>query len=329
MLCLVTGLVVIGGLSQAGMQIALQFDTGARGENYRHWFGRSDRGDVEFVTLGSSHSLAIDIDTLPGPANHLFLPLADIHEVRAVARAVLPDAENLKVVLFPVSPFLLYWDNAIQYPASRLANYGVVAMHSTVLIDGDIKGWFAARHQGLRAWSKIPGWVYCKTFTPSLCAKAPDFALGGIFPPNYADMKAKQFLDVIGPNYPVPLREADQIDAVRAFAEELSSRGVMLVFYPSPLSKALLEALAQRSDERGWGDNEGSVPDINAVRNAVLAATGSNSCVHWVDEIWSNTDAGTRAYYRRDDVDHLSPAGARVFTSRLVERLTQLGGCSK
>jgi hypothetical protein len=255
--------------------------------------------------------------------------VADVHETHATARAMLREATNVKMVLVPVSPFFPFQDNAVHNPASRRANYGIIAMQSIEVVNGDLDGWFAARHQGLRAWARVPGLIRCLIFPFSDCTLVPDMQRGGVFPPNFPDIKAKFFLDFVEPDFPDTTSAAHQIKALHTMAEDLSARGVTLVLYPSPLSKELLDALDRGYEERGWTGKEGPVPDIEMARELIMSAMPSELCLHWVGGLWSDEDARTSRYFRPNDVDHLSGEGARLFTSRLVEQLANLEGCVK
>lgn len=324
-LCLLTGLSLFIGLAHLGLYLKLRLSPMPDTENYRLWLNREDLQEVEAVTLGNSHSLAIDFDGLGMTGQHLFLAAMDLHEAAAFASVYLPDAPGLRLVLMPVSPELMYQDNGLQVPAIRRHSYAVLLSRGFALIRDDFVGWGRTQLDGMRSLAGMARAIVCQVRSGLPCDRPTRKQLGDPFFPAEVTRIAARNAGVIADAVAVPAATEPQERALLALARTLSARGTTLVFYPSPLSRALTEASAAEYRRRGWEDKN-AAPSPDLARAAVDRARAAGLCVHLVEDLWDgDTDARARGFYK--DPDHLNTAGAREFSVRLARYLAGLAPC--
>jgi hypothetical protein len=101
---------------------------------------RKNAPDIEAISAGNSHSLALDFETLNLRGFHLWSIGSDLFEVNYLLNAVVPLLPNLKVVLLNISPMAFGHDNRLTGGHNRLVQYAVTpTMRSWKLINGDVK----------------------------------------------------------------------------------------------------------------------------------------------------------------------------------------------
>lgn len=280
---------------------------------------RTRSHEVRALSVGNSHSGAIDFTALGVPGMHFWNAGQDPFEAIFMARYGAERAPRLRYVLLTASYGFERLNNAVMTSADFTAIRRAAYLRTGALrfIPGDRDLWLgaklapvartdqwsgvAARLAGLPR-SRVPLARDGTVLAPPPPLLSPDSLVkyaawqGGVH-----DARAAESLRY---DPAAPARTAAELEEL---ARELGTRGVVLVLYTPPYHHTYLRRVPP------------GVPD--GTRRALRPALRHPNVV-WLD--FATHAAFTRADTLFKDSDHLNPAGARVFSALLRRCLDAL-----
>lgn len=282
-----------------------------------HFRGRA--AEVRGVTVGPSHSRAVDFGALGVPGAHLWRGNEDVFEAAYLGRYAAEHAPRLRYVLLPASYGLLRLDNTLRrdpHAAGARREMYTRAPGGPVL-PGDRELWISARLAPVvRAdhWSGVV--LHLRDPRPArpLAPNGgpPRDRDGGPLAPDSMERHGRgriavhraQTEETLAADPATPARARA---ALRTLARDLHARGVVLVLYSPPYHRAYLRHL------------DG---DAAARRRAALGPLLDEPNVVWVEPGGGVASAGDDSLFLNSD--HANAAGAREFSARLRPCLAAL-----
>lgn len=285
---------------------------------------RDRRAEVRAVSVGNSHSGAMDFAALGLPGMHFWNAGQDPFEAMFMARYAAERAPRLRYVLLTASYGFERLNNAVMtsqdFTAIRRGAY--LRTGAVPFIPGDRNLWIGARVAPVARtdqWSGVAARLAGLPRPP--LGLAPDGAVLKAEPPRptadslrkYAPWQAgihdRRAAESLAADPATPARVAAELEAL---ARELGARGIVLVLYTPPYHHTYLRLVP-------GGVAEGT-------RRALQPALRHPNVV-WLD--FGAHPAFTRTDTLFKDSDHLNPDGARVFSAllrRCLDALPATGG---
>jgi hypothetical protein len=309
-------LAAVYALSEA--TVPVYADTQARVAHFRE-HGPS----LEAVSVGNSHSAALDFGALGMRGMHFWYAGADPFEAMFLARYAAGEAPRLRYVLLTASYGFERLDNAVMrsadYTAIRRAAY--LRTGGLRFIPGDRNLWIGARLAPVARtdqWSGVAARLAGRRRPP--VRLTPDGMVVEPEPPpispdslrRYAPWQAgiheSRAAESLAHAPATPARMAADLDAL---ARELGARGIVLVLYTPPYHHTYLREVP---------------PEVVEGTRRALAPVLRHPNVVRLD--FSTHPAFTRSDALFEDSDHLNPRGARQFSAllrRCLEAAVQPG----
>jgi hypothetical protein len=276
---------------------------------------RERSGEIRAVSVGNSHTRALDFAALGQEGMHLYEGGQDLFEAAYLASYAAERAPRLKYVLLTASYGLERLDHAAitstDLTGIRRGIYARTA--SPRFIPGDGALWLSSLFAPIARrdhWSGVGRRIFGRDRTPPVrltrdgrVAEPPP----GRFSPDTlardaAPRAAAQDESMVND----PTTPARAVAELERLAVELRARGILLVLYTAPYHASVPRFVTERAP---------------GTRRA-LAPLLKHPNVVWLD---FGEDS---AFARRDDLfrdsDHMNPAGARVFSSLLRRCLDAL-----
>ena len=270
--------------------------------------------DIEVITVGNSHSIGVDFQTLGVRGFHLWRPAGDLFETKYVIENVIPQLSDARCVLLPASYFLLRRDNA----ATVTTNHGerrrelYATTNSFDFLDGDFKRFVEAK---LTPIARPDHW---KSVVEALAGRPPDRlpvredgvivyfgdtdTLSAASLKTHAEEVSKEYLDLQNEMeaHHTMLVE-DTYDTLEEIAQYLQKRDLQLVLFTPPYYTEHTRQFDPVTTEQ--------------MKTMVRRFSSTYPNVQYFDLSTDSTITHTPAYYR--DSDHLNSRGARVFSDKL------------
>ncbi|HLT47097.1 MAG TPA: hypothetical protein VK002_07700 [Rubricoccaceae bacterium] len=265
-------------------------------------------GEIESITLGNSHSRAIDFEALGLEGRHLWSPGTDYYGVLIAFRAVRPHLPGLDYLFVTVSPYTVDNTRFADRVEHRAEMYAVAGTYRPVAGD-----WGAVFRALIRPVVRTDNWEgAASAFVRGLAGRPrrPDAARDPDGVATAAEMR-RQAPARAAYHRMLEARSLEETAGLcadaRAALLEIATRAAPahVVFYTAPLSPAY------RSH---YGDATGCALDAHA---AALAEALPN--VSYFDDRALPGFDDDSGYFR--DADHLNGEGARIYSGLLAERL--------
>ena len=272
--------------------------------------------DIEMITVGNSHSIGIDFQTLGVKGFHLWRPAGDLFETKYVVENVIPQLSNARCVLLPASYFLLRRDNAATVTTNhseRRRELYATTNHFDFL-DGDFKRFVEAK---LTPIARPDHW---KGVVEALAGRPPDHlpvredgvivyfgdtdTLSEASLEAHAKEVAQEYLDLqneMEAHHTTLVQ--DTYDALEEISQYLQRRGLQLVLFTPPYYVEHTRQFDSATTEQ--------------MKKMVRRFSSTYPNVQYFDLSTDSTITQTPTYYR--DSDHLNTRGARVFSEKLKE----------
>lgn len=282
-------------------------------------FFQHQRSEVEAVTVGNSHSRAVDFRALGLRGMHFWQGGQDAFEAAYFARYAAAQAPRLRYVLFAASSGFERTDHAVPTLRDRTDIRREVYARTPHVrpIGSDLDLWVSGTVAPLVRADHWRGVVY-RLNRPRRAVHLTDGG-GGEIPPlpphtlhsisRHARQRAALHdsigTETLAVDPTTPSRVAAEMDAL---AGNLDARGVMLVLYTPPYHQSYLR-------ERG--------PAVHAETQALLAdVLRRNANAVWLDFSTDPRFVGRTELYA--DSDHMNFLGARLFSVALRQCLNAL-----
>ncbi len=292
----------------------------------------SEHGDeIEAITVGHSHNLAIDFDALGLKGYHLWAVGTDMFEVRYFVNAVLPSLPELKVVLLPVDEFAFSHDNELFDPGLfvRWMYYAVTpAPSSPQLIHGDFKGFLVGKLSGIArrdhwkgvfraAWRRLrkQGEVsmperYGITDDGLIRMPHEKNMVGVSETPRLAELK--MYIRFVSRAHKLrPDLTGDVFNALVELVERLHSNNIPLILYSTPVFRTYKQLLQREN-----------TPSLTATTEYVGRLLKTDG-VQFYDLAQDTTFSHHPEFFY--DEDHLNAVGARAFSLKLRREIENCG----
>ncbi|MFN4090611.1 MAG: alginate O-acetyltransferase AlgX-related protein [Alphaproteobacteria bacterium] len=279
------------------------------------------------VTLGNSHSVAIDFDALTMSGRHLWMSGADTVEAAVVARHAVA-VPSLRAIFMPVFPENLYLDNAGRRAEPRLRTYQLMFTNGDLrLLGDDYLGWIRWALSFIQRpdrWRGVVRAVFCDD--PPCDAPYPRTRLWQQADPLGRESVARTVGEIyvmIEPRLGKRRQLATSLAALEEAARAATARGIPLVLFAAPVSTPLERRLDERVLRAGHSMEAAKAGFNDWLRDA----RGRGLCVTYADRLWDPASDGWNAAFYRDP-QHLNPPGAREFSGRLARQIEPLPACA-
>lgn len=282
--------------------------------------------DIEVVTVGNSHGIGVDFQTLGAKGFHLWRPAGDLFETKYVVENVIPQLPNARCVLLPASYFLLRRDNAAtvttNHSERRRELYATTNFFN--FLDGDFKRFVEAK---LTPIARPDHW---KGVVEALAGRPPDRlpvredgvivyfgdtdTLSVASLETHAEEVAKEYLDLQNEMeaHHTGLVE-ETYDTLEEIAQYLQRRDLQLILFTPPYYTEHTRQFDPATTEQ--------------MKTMVRRFSSTYPNVQYFDLSTDSTITQTPAYYR--DSDHLNSRGARVFSEKLKEIMRSQKGSAQ
>jgi hypothetical protein len=279
---------------------------------------------IDAVSVGNSHSRAIDFDALGVRGTHLWMGGQDVFEAAYLARYAADAAANIRYVLFPVSPGFQQVDHAVvrsvDERSRRRELYARTPLRRPVAGDGSLwvsgrlapvvredhwKG-VAARLRGPRPPIRLTPHGL-RTERPRAPLTPDSMARYGAGRGS-AHRAAAEETVAVDPT--TPRRVAAELDDLAGY---LGARGVLLVLYTPPYHPGYLHEIpaAMMAETRSTTKRI-----VDRHRNVIWMDFSVHPAFSGRDELFMNAD-------------HLNREGARLLSDRLRHCIEELHGTRK
>jgi hypothetical protein len=277
-----------------------------------------ERGpELRAIAVGNSHNQAVDFEALGHPGLHFWLGGQDVFGAAYLARLAVAEAPGLRYVLMPASPGMHRLDNGLKGPkASRGTRRELYARTSALPLPGSTDLWVSGK---LSPIAREDHWrrIFLRAARPLRSVTLhPDGARVRSTPPLLSEAELRASARDRALRHTAVLDESKTLspDAplrvmleIQRLAADLETRGILLVLYTPPYGPGYLDDLGPAVAE-----------ETRSMLRAALA--GKRSAV-WLDFSLAPGFEGPDLF---EDGDHLSAAGARMFSSLLRRCLDRL-----
>jgi hypothetical protein len=284
------------------------------------------RGLIEAVTLGNSHSDAIDYSVLGIEGQSLAFVAADLFEVEKYAMYLEDRLPNLKTVFITISYYSFSRDNATFEPfrTRRLRFYSLVPTWSP--IEGDFSNFLLGRFESFThvmsvvrsdSWQGV--WIGLRNDAPS----ADPFPYDGVRTvsvwgecSHYTAEQLELHAGEIAPRNVTsssqmaavhPGLEQDAYDALARTIERLQSRGIRVILFTPTYYEKYNEYFMEQGSYM--------VENMKQATSRLRQAYGVEY-YNYSDEL--EITSHPELFYNSD---HLSECGHRVFSAKLLEAM--------
>lgn len=288
--------------------------------------GRSDQ--IEAVTLGNSHSEAIDYSILGIQGQSLAFAAADLFEVEQYAAALPDRLPQLKTVFIAISYYSFRWDNAelASSNARRIRFYSMVPVWSP--IEGDLTNFALGKMEasthvmsvvrsdnwkgvwvGLFSSDPAPGvYVYDGVTTSSIWGECSHYTAEQL-DPHAQHVAGRNVSDATKMANAHPGLEEDAYAALARTIEQLQSQGIRVVLFTPAYHETYNRYFT-----------EGGSDILDHMRRAV----GELQKTYGMEYYDFSTDPDFPIHPELFfNSDHLGDCGQRVLTLKLLELLDQ------
>ena len=308
--------------------------------NYATFLSANANNTETVVTLGNSHSRAIDFEALNVNGKHLWLGGVDLFELEKLTPRVVNAGPNIQTVLIPFEPYYLLQNNFVTrymgdqscHHLARTTVYHIEHNNHWELIDNDLYGWICSHIVLIHKYLK-PGIVIKKLYCYFSKAEVEcenqhsPFVLENKKEPlneTFAKWRIQKHVAVfqltIG-HTTKPIQKA--LSSLESLIEHAKLRNINVILYRSPLSAVYIEVLKKIANDKGI--------QLAEVKEAFMSWYKENystqSCVYFIENLWDPYTDGVQEEYFADP-NHLNSTGAAIFSKRLSVQLEKLEKCT-
>ncbi len=322
-LFLIGSILIAQGLSLVAT--TLQFDVATDYRLQVNQF-RQQLSEIELVTLGNSHNLAVDLNEFDQKGYHLWRDAGDFFEIQYLADHLVYDSSSIETVLIPASFFAFHiqksaWEKLRE---NRQALYTVIP--SWNFIDGQLKEFILGKIYVVFPvetlvredhWERVIQSIFDKSFRTADKFRGKD---GQEIVERYQKCEYKEFDELVtftkeigipehtnGQNRSLemnPNLPADSYAAAVRIIQKLRARNIRVVFYTPPYFEMY---------------NELYDKETVATMKAYMARLQQAHGVEYYD--FSNDPQFVRNNRLFYDDDHLNRCGAKIFSAKLNQIL--------
>lgn len=268
--------------------------------------------EAEAITIGGSTAGSIDFTELGKRGLAAHLPGTDPFEAEALLELLLPRAQALKTVYYPVDPVMLAVDNAYSNVKRRRTYYRILNQYGHwELIVGDWRNALAVLYLPLvrsDGWWQPMNDVHARLFgrnpPPAATSSAPTETRTAekMMVDEIAKRSALAIDKISGNLYRHPDIPSHAAEAIVRVNRKLRARGIQLVLFEPPVTTAYLDHVEKFAAQ--FEDGFNATLETCRREGAIVVS-------------YRNHPLFVNQYDLFDNANHLNRLGSKLFSQRL------------